>query len=147
MADIPGRSNRNKKIGWAAIIAAIVTIAVLSGYEVLQASTSSQEITSSITTYTSSISESTTQSLSTLTISNSTGKLSSSYSSTGTSTSVTTSSGTVPSPIQHVVVIMQENRPFDNFFWTWPGQMGYNANLCMPLNPYKPSAGCMTPQY
>jgi phospholipase C len=147
MAGIPGRSTRNKKIGWAAIIAAIVTIAVLSGYEVLQASTSSQEITSSITTYTTSISESTTQSLSTLTISNSTGKLSSSFSSTGTLTSVTTSSGTVPSPIQHVVVIMQENRPFDNFFWTWPGQMGYNANLCMPLNPNKPSAGCLTPQY
>ena len=42
---------------------------------------------------------------------------------------------------------MQENRPFDNFFWTWPGQTGYNANLCMPLNPNKLSAGCLTPRY
>ena len=48
-------------------------------------------------------------------------------------------------PIQHVIVVMQENRTFDNYFWTWPGQVGYNATLCMPMNPAKPSAGCERP--
>jgi phospholipase C len=49
-------------------------------------------------------------------------------------------------PIQHVIVVMQENRSFDNYFWTWPGQIGYNPNLCMPLNPANLSAaGCMKP--
>lgn len=49
-------------------------------------------------------------------------------------------------PIQHVIVVMQENRTFDNYFWTYPGQVGYNASLCMPLNPRQPSAGCMKPR-
>jgi phospholipase C len=51
----------------------------------------------------------------------------------------------VHSPIQHVIVVMQENRTFDNYFWTYPGQIGYNASLCMPLNPSQPSRGCMKP--
>lgn len=46
-------------------------------------------------------------------------------------------------PIQHVIVVMQENRSFDNYFWTWPGQLGYNASLCMPLNPSQPSGSCL----
>ena len=51
-----------------------------------------------------------------------------------------------PDPIQHIIVVMQENRTFDNYFWTWPGQVGYNATLCMPLTPGDPSAGCMQPK-
>jgi phospholipase C len=47
--------------------------------------------------------------------------------------------------IKHVVVVMQENRTFDNYFWTYPGQAGYNASLCMPLNPVNPSSGCVRP--
>ncbi len=49
-------------------------------------------------------------------------------------------------PIQHIVIVMQENRSFDNYFWTYPGQVGYNPNLCMPLNPSKPTIGCMKPR-
>jgi phospholipase C len=49
-------------------------------------------------------------------------------------------------PIDHVIVIMQENRTFDNYFWTYPGQLGYNSSLCMPLNPSQPSLGCMKPR-
>jgi phospholipase C len=48
-------------------------------------------------------------------------------------------------PIKHVVVLMQENRTFDNYFWTYPGQVGYDPNLCMPLDPAKADSGCMKP--
>jgi len=48
-------------------------------------------------------------------------------------------------PIQHVIVVMQENRTFDNYFWTFPGTLGYNSSLCMPLRPTKPSMGCEKP--
>lgn len=39
---------------------------------------------------------------------------------------------------------MQENRTFDNFFWTYPGQIGYKANLCMPYYSQLVS-GCLKP--
>ena len=48
-------------------------------------------------------------------------------------------------PIQHVIVIMQENRTFDNYFWSYPGQLGYTQTLCMPLSPSNPAKGCMKP--
>lgn len=48
-------------------------------------------------------------------------------------------------PIQHIIVVMQENRTFDNYFWTYPGQVGYNATLCVPLDPSQPALGCMKP--
>jgi phospholipase C len=48
-------------------------------------------------------------------------------------------------PIQHVIVVMQENRTFDNYFWTFPGILGYNSSLCMPLRPAAPSLGCVKP--
>jgi phospholipase C len=50
-----------------------------------------------------------------------------------------------PNPIQHVVVLMQENRTFDNYFWTYPGQVGYQPGLCMPTSPTNPSMGCIRP--
>ncbi|HEV2375470.1 MAG TPA: alkaline phosphatase family protein [Streptosporangiaceae bacterium] len=34
--------------------------------------------------------------------------------------------------IQHVVVIMQENRSFDSYFGTYPGADGIPAGVCMP---------------
>jgi len=34
--------------------------------------------------------------------------------------------------IQHVVVIMQENRSFDTYFGTFPGADGIPANVCVP---------------
>jgi phospholipase C len=49
-------------------------------------------------------------------------------------------------PIQHIIVLMQENRTLDNYFWTYPGLTGYDPNLCMPMNPAQPSSGCMRPR-
>ncbi|MEM0117984.1 MAG: alkaline phosphatase family protein [Conexivisphaerales archaeon] len=48
--------------------------------------------------------------------------------------------------IQHIIIIMQENRTFDNYFWTYPGQVGYNSSLCIPYNPSQPSLGCAKPR-
>ena len=71
--------------------------------------------------------------------------MSSSQFSTTASTYTTSLSTQAPNPIKHVIVIMQENRAFDNYFWTWPGQIGYNPNLCMSENPGSPSSSCLTP--
>lgn len=43
--------------------------------------------------------------------------------------------------IQHVVVIMQENHSFDNYFGTFPGADGIPANVCVP----DPAGGCVEP--
>jgi phospholipase C len=50
-----------------------------------------------------------------------------------------------PYPIQHVVIIMQENRSFDHYFGTFPGADGFPAGLCVPLDPKHPGTGCMWP--
>jgi phospholipase C len=47
-------------------------------------------------------------------------------------------------PIQHVVVLMQENHTFDNYFGTYPGADGIPAGVCMPRDPANPSAGCVS---
>ena len=44
--------------------------------------------------------------------------------------------------IQHVVVIMQENRSFDSYFGTFPGANGIPAEVCVP-NPTE--GGCVKP--
>jgi phospholipase C len=44
--------------------------------------------------------------------------------------------------IQHVVMIMQENRSFDTYFGTYPGANGIPANTCVP-DPQK--GGCAKP--
>ncbi|HYB22539.1 MAG TPA: alkaline phosphatase family protein [Solirubrobacteraceae bacterium] len=46
--------------------------------------------------------------------------------------------------IQHVVIIMQENHSFDNYFGTYPGADGIPAGTCVP-DP--DSGGCVTPFY
>jgi len=47
-------------------------------------------------------------------------------------------------PIQHVIVIMQENRSFDSYFGTFPGADGIPANVCVP----DPSGGsCVAPYH
>jgi phospholipase C len=48
-------------------------------------------------------------------------------------------------PITHVIVIMQENRSFDNYFGTYPGANGIPPSTCQPLSPSKPSEGCVMP--
>jgi phospholipase C len=46
--------------------------------------------------------------------------------------------------IQHVVMIMQENRSFDTYFGTYPGANGIPAGVCVP-NPQ--IGGCVAPFY
>ncbi len=46
--------------------------------------------------------------------------------------------------IQHVVMIMQENHSFDNYFGTYPGANDIPADTCVP-DPVK--GGCLTPFY
>src|SRR6266496_2446556 len=39
-------------------------------------------------------------------------------------------------PIQHFIVLMQENHTFDNYFGTYPGADGIPAGICMPVDPF-----------
>jgi phospholipase C len=56
-------------------------------------------------------------------------------------TSVVTGAGDIHK-IQHVVVIMQENRSFDTYFGTFPGADGIPADACVP----NPAGGdCLKP--
>src|SRR5580693_8483391 len=47
--------------------------------------------------------------------------------------------------ITHVIVVMQENRSFDNYFGTFPGAEGIPRGVCVPNNPGFPPAGCTAP--
>ena len=46
-------------------------------------------------------------------------------------------------PIQHFVVLMQENHSFDNYFGTYPGADGIPKGTCMPVG--KRSRPCVRP--
>jgi len=48
-------------------------------------------------------------------------------------------------PIQHLVVLMQENHTFDNYFGTYPGADGLPAGTKMPVDPTNPGAGSIVP--
>jgi phospholipase C len=48
-------------------------------------------------------------------------------------------------PIQHLVVLMQENHTFDNYFGTYPGADGIPAGTCMPVDPAKGATPCVEP--
>jgi len=51
-------------------------------------------------------------------------------------------------PIQHLVVIMQENHTFDNYFGTYPGADGIPAGTCMPANVFdNTDAKCVEPYH
>ena len=67
------------------------------------------------------------------------------YEASGTIYSATSISQNASNPIQHVVIIMQENRSFDNYFGTYPGADGFSPNFCMPVNPNDTSLGCVKP--
>jgi len=47
--------------------------------------------------------------------------------------------------ILHVIIIMQENRSFDQYFGTFPGALGPPPGTCVPLNPANPNGGCVAP--
>lgn len=48
-------------------------------------------------------------------------------------------------PIEHIVVILQENRSFDHYFGTYPSTNGIPKDVCMPLHPKYPEDGCVKP--
>lgn len=48
-------------------------------------------------------------------------------------------------PIEHFVMIMQENHTFDNYFGTYPGADGIPEGLKMPIDPNDPNAGTVEP--
>ena len=59
--------------------------------------------------------------------------------------SVSLASAQTKYPIKHVVIIMQENRSFDNYFGTYPGADGIPTGICVPLDPANPPNGCVLP--
>jgi phospholipase C len=43
---------------------------------------------------------------------------------------------TAKTPIEHFLVLMQENHSFDNYFGTYPGANGIPPGTCMPVDPF-----------
>jgi phospholipase C len=51
-------------------------------------------------------------------------------------------------PIKHLIVVMQQNHTFDNYFGTYPGADGLPKGTCMPLDPANPDdQACVEPYY
>jgi phospholipase C len=48
-------------------------------------------------------------------------------------------------PIHHLIVILQENHTFDNYFGTYPGVDGLPATVKMPVDPTNLAAGYVEP--
>lgn len=49
-------------------------------------------------------------------------------------------------PIEHFLVLMQENHSFDNYFGTYPGANGIPEDTCMPVDPFDPNnTECIRP--
>ncbi|HUF38711.1 MAG TPA: alkaline phosphatase family protein [Anaerolineales bacterium] len=56
--------------------------------------------------------------------------------------------GATSTPIEHLVVLMQQNHTFDNYFGTYPGADGFPDGLCVPVDPFDPEgAGCVHPYH
>lgn len=54
--------------------------------------------------------------------------------------------GEARTPIKHLIVLMQENHSFDNYFGTYPGADGIPAGTCMPIDPRDPAnTECVEP--
>ena len=66
---------------------------------------------------------------------------------TGTPPSVQADGGKARTPIEHFVVLMQENHTFDNYFGTFPGAEGPPDGTCIPRDPNQPSLGCVEPYH
>jgi phospholipase C len=56
-----------------------------------------------------------------------------------------TSTGKARTPIEHFIVLMQENHSFDNYFGTYPGANGIRSGTCMPRDLTAPAKGCVEP--
>jgi phospholipase C len=54
---------------------------------------------------------------------------------------------TPATPIEHVVVLMQENHTFDNYFGTFPGADGASPDTCIPVDPTAPALDCIKPYH
>ncbi|MHB8566813.1 MAG: phospholipase C [Nitrososphaerales archaeon] len=51
-----------------------------------------------------------------------------------------------PSPIKNIVIILQENHTFDNYFGTYPGAEGVTGkNLCLPQTSSDATTNCVSP--
>jgi len=48
-------------------------------------------------------------------------------------------------PIEHFIVLMQENHSFDNYFGTYPGADGIPEGTCIPVDPTDEQATCIEP--
>ena len=48
-------------------------------------------------------------------------------------------------PIEHFVVVMQQNHTFDNYFGTYPGANGIPANTCVPVSASGADISCISP--
>jgi phospholipase C len=49
-------------------------------------------------------------------------------------------------PIEHFIVLMQENHTFDNYFGTYPGADGIPEGVCMPVDPHdRTNTECVEP--
>ena len=61
----------------------------------------------------------------------------------------TASQTTAPNtPIEHFVVLMQENHTFDNYFGTYPGADGIPPGTCMPVDPFDATnTACVEPYH
>jgi phospholipase C len=56
-----------------------------------------------------------------------------------------TSAPRTTTPIKHLVVLMQENHTFDNYFGTYPGANGFPSGTKMPIDPTNPFSAVVTP--
>jgi phospholipase C len=50
-------------------------------------------------------------------------------------------------PIKHLIVLMQENHTFDNYFGTYPGADGIPSGTKMPVDPKNPQTGYVESWY
>ena len=48
-------------------------------------------------------------------------------------------------PIEHLIVLMQQNHTFDNYFGTYPGADGIPPDTCVPVNPHDGGTSCVEP--
>lgn len=62
-----------------------------------------------------------------------------------TSSSVAANGYQSTTPIEHLVVVMQSNHSFDNYFGTYPGADGIPDDTCMPYDVTDLSKGCVKP--